>query len=726
MGLQKREKMRGAVVSVFGLFLTLAMTMTAVTTVAVGEERGTFPDRTFEVWKAAGGGSFAASIAPSENGMWWVSLESLTGSSATVRVYDVSEGATKSISVSRLYTSGEESEHVSLLEGKSYAVKFSVAGKAARAVLQEHFSGSAIQAHDPILIQADNEFTPANGVVGGQGTQTDPYRISGWYINASTADGVKIVNTNAYFVIENVLVDIGTSDWTQYYGVLLSGVANGFVAQSAFHDVYCGVAIEQSTQIGVLSSTCTQCTFAIRVSGSVDVVVANTVAYDCFGGMIAEHSSSVTFTGNAVTGCEIEGILLDSSTYCSLNGNSFTVGGTYGFGDGILLWGSEVAHYHTHDITPANTVEGRPILYVKDATDVLVENVPVGQLLVANSNNVVASQLVISNTDVAVQLAFVTSASVSQCVMEHDSVGVVAMSSAMVQVSDCVIGPTGVGVYLSSVSGAAVEDCWISSPQEEGVIVSSCNDVLLARNTIEGCQEGLTVDYTTEILISENTITNNGQGVGIAYSDYVIVSGNAVTGNGGGVYLYSCSMADVYGNVFIDNSWGQAYDDNPYANWWTYNYWSDYAGIDANGDDVGDTPYYFEVGAADYAPLISPLQVRVSVITDRHWYSAGEQVNVTMLIANTGAIEVTLAFGSSLQRYILVETFWWTVVYNSWNGISLPVLTYLTIQPGEVLSYAFSWPETADVPSQEYYLLEGIVPCGSPLVLSGLTMVGLY
>ena len=36
------------------------------------------------------------------------------------------------------------------------------------------------------------------------------------------------------------------------------------------------------------------------------------------------------------------------------------------------------------------------------------------------------------------------------------------------------------------------------------------------------------------------------------------------------------------------------------------NYWSDYAGVDANGDGIGDTPYVILNGGADNYPLMTP------------------------------------------------------------------------------------------------------------------------
>ena len=54
---------------------------------------------------------------------------------------------------------------------------------------------SAYTVHDPIHIDGDADFTAANGVTGGSGTASDPYIIEGWDIDATTAHGIWIEET---------------------------------------------------------------------------------------------------------------------------------------------------------------------------------------------------------------------------------------------------------------------------------------------------------------------------------------------------------------------------------------------------------------------------------------------------------------------------------------------------------------------------------------------------
>src|SRR3989449_535481 len=78
---------------------------------------------------------------------------------------------------------------------------------------------SVLQAHGPIYIGSDAQFTAANGVRSGTGTITDPYVISNWFIDGNLYGSIQamiwIEGTSSYVVIENVRIAnlAGTNQW---------------------------------------------------------------------------------------------------------------------------------------------------------------------------------------------------------------------------------------------------------------------------------------------------------------------------------------------------------------------------------------------------------------------------------------------------------------------------------------------------------------------------------
>ncbi len=87
--------------------------------------------------------------------------------------------------------------------------------------------------HSPIRINGNSEFTPANGVIFGAGTQASPYLIDGWLIDgAGEGCGIYVGNTTSYFRISgnHIFGSIGKNiEYHNNSGIFLQNVANGAV-----------------------------------------------------------------------------------------------------------------------------------------------------------------------------------------------------------------------------------------------------------------------------------------------------------------------------------------------------------------------------------------------------------------------------------------------------------------------------------------------------------------
>ncbi len=132
---------------------------------------------------------------------------------------------------------------------------------------------------------------------------------------------------------------------------------------------------------------------------------------------------------------------------------------------------------------------------------------------------------------------------------------------------------------------------------------------------------------TANNTITGNTIIGGNVGITIAESPNVVV-GNHIENNLEGVFLgpipynHTTVYNIFYHNSFVNNT-RHVYDcecTNPvwiqHLNIWdngTFgNYWSDYSGIDANGDGVGDTSYSVSEDDVDKYPLMAPLKYSYS------------------------------------------------------------------------------------------------------------------
>jgi len=126
--------------------------------------------------------------------------------------------------------------------------------------------------HDPIYINGNDNFTPANGVVGGSGTENDPYIIENWIISAENAHGIWIKNTTAHFLVRNCVVENG--GWF-LDGINLDNVVNGRIENNTCENNNHGIYLYNSDNNTLLYNTLAGNTWGFFVDNSNNNQIGN-------------------------------------------------------------------------------------------------------------------------------------------------------------------------------------------------------------------------------------------------------------------------------------------------------------------------------------------------------------------------------------------------------------------------------------------------------------------
>jgi parallel beta-helix repeat protein len=302
-----------------------------------------------------------------------------------------------------------------------------------------------------------------------------------------------------------------------------------------------------------------------------NMIKTNNLIDNVYGIHLDFSSNNNTITGNNLSDNEL-GIQLRSSLDVSLTNNNL-------LNDGISIWGDEVSHYTTHMIPGSNLVNGKPLYYYKNCEGINIDSVSVGQLILANCENVIVKNLQINNTYAGIEVAM----------------------SANILISNNNLSNNYIGIYLRLSSNNIITSNVISDNDQGLELWSSSNG-----NSITG-----------------NVVSNNGRAIWLfSSSNSNIITGNNVSENTHGISILSSSLNNkIYHNNFIDNLLSQALDDADNNVWNALypsggNYWSDWTSPDlmngpnqdvSGSDGIVDNPYVIDADSQDEYPLVNPI-----------------------------------------------------------------------------------------------------------------------
>ncbi len=177
-----------------------------------------------------------------------------------------------------------------------------------------------------------------------------------------------------------------------------------------------------------------------------------------------------------------------------------------------------------------------------------------------------------------------------------------------------------------------------------GLHLMYCNNSQVEGNRVLNNSVGVYTMYSSNVILRGNDIRGqrgpSGYALGFKDADFVEVTGNVVADNRAGVFLDGTpfnpgSSAHFDGNIFAFNDAGvimltavrgNTFENNTFwenveqvalqgggktgENLWQNNYWSDYAGFDVDGDNLGEAPYtserFFE-SLTDREPMLRAL-----------------------------------------------------------------------------------------------------------------------
>lgn len=180
--------------------------------------------------------------------------------------------------------------------------------------------------------------------------------------------------------------------------------------------------------------------------------------------------------------------------------------------------------------------------------------------------------------------------------------------------------------------------------QNVGIDCVNSFDNKIHSNLITESWTGIKLYLSGQNLIFENNVTECGWPVGIVASDNVFYRNNFVDNE------YRVSIEHKYFldyDIIVNYSVNNTFDSGELLGG---NYWSDYDGVDADGNGVGDTPVIINEDSKDNYPLMTPFSITVydiSFIPNRF----PESQDTEFLILLTALIGITTVSSIGILVY---------------------------------------------------------------------------
>jgi parallel beta-helix repeat protein len=424
------------------------------------------------------------------------------------------------------------------------------------------------------------------------------------------------------------------------YGILLNSSRSNTIANNnATLNINDGIHLRSSSGNTIFNNNA----FSNNAGISVNKLGGNTIMNNVVGsnrgsGIYLESSANNLMSNNFCNkNLDNKGIYIQESNNNILTNNTL-------IDDGILIDGSVSLHWNTHSIDETNTINGKPIYYLKNRTG---ETIPpgAGQIILAKCNEIRIENQILSGGVISILLAFsrnniIINNTATQC----DQSGIALRYSDNNYITKNNVSSNIIGIDLFESDDNNIIGNFVSNTTD-GIFIccrSYSNDI--QHNIINLNEKGIRIVSSTGDTITSNTCSNNTIGIMGASANSISITNNKFISNikygiqisntknasiidntislneDYGLYLNVVSNSKIYHNKFINNT-NQAYDDS--TNKWSGskakggNYWSDWISPDDDEDGFVDKPYTIDGPGEmmDSRPLAYPPGIPLKIIT---------------------------------------------------------------------------------------------------------------
>ena len=243
--------------------------------------------------------------------------------------------------------------------------------------------------------------------------------------------------------------------------------------------------------------------------GHNNTISNNIIKSNLNGGLLFYKSTNNIIENNTFSD-NIGGLILDTGA------NNNNILDNVFYNDGIWIADAN------ENIFSNNMINDKPLLYLEDEIDKVIDNTDAGQVILVGCNNITVKDNELTNICTGVVLSKTDNCFISEnTIGSNTKGGIFLISSNGNNISTNTLSNNNMGIIISSSYNNIITGNIIKNSEQESInILESYNNLIFGNNFSDN--RGLTLDYCDNNNISYNTFNNDGIAMYTYYQNTVL------------------------------------------------------------------------------------------------------------------------------------------------------------------------------------------------------------